>query len=628
MGNESSINNLQFYDTNSNKIDITSFDESKPLNDVNIIVTLDKNEIFDINFLFSAISTVNDLSLTIPSVTTANNKIIYCLNLSSSHQEQNSLHNSSNIEMTDEANDSSLIASIKHIRYKNILLNSIIDIINNYYAHYIKENVSEIDNVLDDLPESPREMTIEEQPLPSHRNNQSQIQDNNNNNIPHLEIEKEKKINVISSNNPNVFLFEPTEQIGPINEAKPSSLFCEIEDNFLYLSGYKFASDTAQLKKNNITHIINAAGSNCANVSTDIRYLTLNLKDNTKENIECVFYMCIDFIMKAKEQNGKVLIHCYQGRSRSVAIAMAYYIYKYKTSVEKTLTYIQSKRPRADPNLGFIIQLELFYRRITNEKNYNFCVFSIASFSENQPDIIVARLIYSSLSNYSEMSTARVLTLDKRGMFLICEEKKVFIVIGSDFIEENNERYMKFATRYIEILKKNENIAKGEIKFEKMPKLSKECLTLIEENKIKIDFGITEVDYYVNISEQLKFYEIRNETEKENEAQIQKRIKFETNVKKAFFFYPREEPFKVLDLDLMSDNDFIVACAHNGKCSIMHIWKGKSCTYSKEELEQYVQFIKLCFYTFLDTEAPLEPQEIIEVNEVPYKESDEFMMLI
>ena len=78
----------------------------------------------------------------------------------------------------------------------------------------------------------------------------------------------------------------------------------------------------------------------------------------------------------------------------------------------------------------------------------------------------------------------------------------------------------------------------------------------------------------------------------------------------------------------MSDNDFIVACVHNGKCPIMHIWKGKSCTYSKEELDQYVQFIKLCFYTFLDIEAPLEPQEIIEVNEIPYKESDEFMMLM
>lgn len=626
MGNESSINNLQFYDTNSNKIDIISFDESKTINDINIIITVDKKEMFDINFLFSSISDVNGLSLTIPSVTSMNSKIIYSFNLSSEQQDQTSLHNNSNIEMTDESNESSLIASLKHIHYQNILLRSIIDIINSYYDHYIKaeDKASEIDNVLDDLPESPREMNIEELPPQSHRNNQ--IQENNN--IPHLQIEKEKKINVISSTNPNIFLFEPTEPIGPINEKKPSFLFCEIEENFLYLSGYKFASDTKQLKKNNITHIINAAGSNCANVSTEIKYLTLNLKDNTKENIECVFYMCIDFILKAKEQNGKVLIHCYQGRSRSVAIAMAYYIYKYKTSVEKTLALIQSKRPRADPNLGFIIQLELFYRRIINEKNYNFCVFAISSFSENQPDIIVARLIYSSLSNYSEMSAARALMLDRRGMFLICDAKKVFIVIGSDLIAENKEQYMTFVTQYIEILKKNENIAKGEIQIEKMNMISKECMTLIEENKIKIIFGITEVDYYVNISEQLKFYEIRNKKEKENEEQIQKRIQFETNVKKAFFFYPREEPFKVLDLDLISDNDFIVACVHNGKCPIMHIWKGKSCTYSKEELDQYVQFIKLCFYTFLDIEAPLEPQEIIEVNEIPYKESDEFMMLM
>ena len=151
----------------------------------------------------------------------------------------------------------------------------------------------------------------------------------------------------------------------------------------------------------------------------------------------------------------------------------------------------------------------------------------------------------------------------------------------------------------------------------------------VKENKVEITFGaLSNVDYYVNIEEQLAFFENRNKREKAMEEQVQKRIQFEVNVKKVFFFYPREDPFKVLDLDLMSDNDFIVACVYNGKCPIMHIWKGKSCTYSQEELAQYVQFIKLCFYTFLEMEAPIDPQEIIEVNEIPYKESDEFMMLI
>jgi len=65
------------------------------------------------------------------------------------------------------------------------------------------------------------------------------------------------------------------------------------------------------LENKGITHIINTAGDYCSSHDYDkFYYLTLYIKDSKTENIECVFYTCFEFINKALDQGGKVLIHC------------------------------------------------------------------------------------------------------------------------------------------------------------------------------------------------------------------------------------------------------------------------------------------------------------------------------
>lgn len=55
--------------------------------------------------------------------------------------------------------------------------------------------------------------------------------------------------------------------------------------------------------------------------------------------------------------HGKILIHCYQGKSRSVAVCCAYLMRFYEYSLDEALQLVRSVRPAASPNRGFMQQL-------------------------------------------------------------------------------------------------------------------------------------------------------------------------------------------------------------------------------------------------------------------------------
>jgi protein-tyrosine phosphatase len=170
-----------------------------------------------------------------------------------------------------------------------------------------------------------------------------------------------------------------------------------IIDDFLYLSSYKVAKNKEVVYENKITHIINAAADICQNhFESDIEYLSFNLKDHSIENIECLFYECINYIESVRSNGGRILVHCIQGISRSVSIVVAYLIYKNKMNYDQAFKFVESKRSIASPNLGFGIQLQLFYQRLYEPIEgfrYYPKIFSIGSFQVEQPEKIVCRMV-------------------------------------------------------------------------------------------------------------------------------------------------------------------------------------------------------------------------------------------
>ena len=441
-----------------------------------------------------------------------------------------------------------------------------------------------------------------------------------------------KKLQNINNLNNNILENENLEK----NIYKKSSRnnlnedYSLIIENFLYLSNYKAASDINLLKKLEIKYIINCSGDYCNNVALDfINYLTLNLKDNTNENIECVFYKCYDFINQCKNEKKKILIHCYQGISRSVSIVISYLMINNKLTCDEAFNFVQKKRFIANPNLGFFLQLKVFEKRLFHNlndlnnnklKNNNIIeIFAICSFQIEQPNLIVARLIYHNyLNNENNNLEVNNLIFDKRGMFIICDKENYFIIQGSKIYEKNKEKYFNFAKFYIETIHSFENLISNFEKnnsFEIIEEGKKNIKleNLMNENNIKIEFGFNNnLDkYYIDLNE---IKDEKNLNDYLNEKEIK--------IKKGFYFYPKNECYKILSLDDLNEDDYLISCFENENNKKIFIWKGLNCKILNEEEEKFKNDV---IESFFDKNNYNHIEEIVEI---PFEESDDFMELL
>ena len=293
---------------------------------------------------------------------------------------------------------------------------------------------------------------------------------NLNLNLNHVENQAQQNMNQIPKYNRIKMNLKEELNIDN-NEIKKDEDYNEIIKDFLYISGYKTASTASDLQNMKITNIINCSGDLCENLSfSGINYLTLNIRDNVSENIECLFFKCINYINEAKEKQGRVLIHCYKGVSRSVSILISYLIYLYKWTYDEAFDFVQSKRSIANPNIGFYLQLKTFHKRITLETD-RLEIFSVSHFSKSQYDLIVCRLVYNniSLKNENEENSEnneiieekkekKELILNNIGMFIFAKKKNIFIIEGKYITEKNQGIYRNASVEYIKNIKKYEKL--------------------------------------------------------------------------------------------------------------------------------------------------------------------------
>jgi len=62
--------------------------------------------------------------------------------------------------------------------------------------------------------------------------------------------------------------------------------------------------------------------------------------------------------------NGKVLVHCYAGISRSATIILAYLMVNERMHLHLAIKLLRDKHSISKPNQGFMNQLLRFYHRI------------------------------------------------------------------------------------------------------------------------------------------------------------------------------------------------------------------------------------------------------------------------
>lgn len=132
----------------------------------------------------------------------------------------------------------------------------------------------------------------------------------------------------------------------------------EIVDGFLYLGNFWQANSAEVIDALEITHVVNmGAITDQRNKFEHVQYLDVAIKDNEDVDITHEFGPTIEFIHKAAEKNGRVLIHCVQGVSRSSTICIWYVMLKTKCTLSAAYSHVLKCRPLIFPNRGFMSQL-------------------------------------------------------------------------------------------------------------------------------------------------------------------------------------------------------------------------------------------------------------------------------
>ncbi|KAJ6672172.1 DUAL SPECIFICITY PROTEIN PHOSPHATASE PHS1 [Salix viminalis] len=146
------------------------------------------------------------------------------------------------------------------------------------------------------------------------------------------------------------------ERISLISEAanteKPSLITYS-----LFIGGTLAARSVYTLQHVGITHILclcaNEIGQSESQHPDLFQYKNFLISDHEDSNISSIFGEASDFIDHVESIGGRVLVHCFEGRSRSATLVLAYLMLRKKFTLLEAWNALRRAHRRAQPNDGF-----------------------------------------------------------------------------------------------------------------------------------------------------------------------------------------------------------------------------------------------------------------------------------
>eukprot|EP00931_Biecheleriopsis_adriatica_P072731 TRINITY_DN47146_c0_g1_i1.p1 TRINITY_DN47146_c0_g1~~TRINITY_DN47146_c0_g1_i1.p1 ORF type:complete len:680 (+),score=196.20 TRINITY_DN47146_c0_g1_i1:106-2145(+) len=117
------------------------------------------------------------------------------------------------------------------------------------------------------------------------------------------------------------------------------------------------------LRQLGVTHILNCTQDLPAPSDEelgDLKWHRLCLADVENQDLGEALEEGLQLIDQVQSAGGKMLIHCHEGKSRSVSLCVAYLIARQQMPLADALAFVKSKRPISRPNAGFLKQLVAF----------------------------------------------------------------------------------------------------------------------------------------------------------------------------------------------------------------------------------------------------------------------------
>ncbi|KAJ7779327.1 protein-tyrosine phosphatase-like protein [Mycena maculata] len=137
----------------------------------------------------------------------------------------------------------------------------------------------------------------------------------------------------------------------------------------LFLGSQAGALNLDLLRRNGITHILSVMvldpTQTAQQKGNSFQRMNIPVQDWPDEELVTHFKSANSFIDDARTTSGEgVLVHCYQGVSRSATVVAAYLMASHPPTPDyiSAVKFLQSLRPIVQPNSGFLDQLALYGR--------------------------------------------------------------------------------------------------------------------------------------------------------------------------------------------------------------------------------------------------------------------------
>ncbi|KAF5730993.1 hypothetical protein HS088_TW19G00596 [Tripterygium wilfordii] len=146
------------------------------------------------------------------------------------------------------------------------------------------------------------------------------------------------------------------QRIALISDAANTEKPCCITSS-LFIGGNLAARSVCTLQHLGITHILclcsNEIGQSDSQFPDLFEYKNFSICDSEDVNISSIFEEASDFIDHVEQIGGRVLVHCFEGRSRSATVVLAYLMLRKDFTLLEAWKTLKSLHRRAQPNDGF-----------------------------------------------------------------------------------------------------------------------------------------------------------------------------------------------------------------------------------------------------------------------------------
>ncbi|XP_052055238.1 dual specificity protein phosphatase 18 [Apodemus sylvaticus] len=143
----------------------------------------------------------------------------------------------------------------------------------------------------------------------------------------------------------------------PVQFPQPSISGLSQITKSLFISNGVAANNKFLLSSNQITTVINVSVEVTNTFYEDIQYVQVPVVDAPIARLSDFFDPIADHIHSVELKQGRTLLHCAAGVSRSAALCLAYLMKYHAMSLLDAHTWTKSRRPIIRPNSGFWEQL-------------------------------------------------------------------------------------------------------------------------------------------------------------------------------------------------------------------------------------------------------------------------------